>query len=326
MISCTEYIPLYSEFFKFLEKHGGHKAVEDYWQYCSDTGTGDKTNPNSLAARCESFGGYEGAVSYWGHSLTEEACDYIEIQDAKNKFFIGHMRHCPSRGKLNDLEHIEPYYDYCGHCKWLYSRVLKNYDTVYEMDHTEIDNAACRWILYENGHCPDIDWKNITDDEMREYGKKEGIKLIDLSREGAKYLHRDFHVSCDRALKYCGDNFGYDALVAFLTGYVKLYYAPKIEKIRKEGLSGLKAWIESVYEKEEASDYIRAMISDDKLVVEIKKSPAIEHMHSLGKEPSKYYIEGTRTLYKTIADETGLTFEMPYYESDGATKLIFTVK
>ena len=27
MISCTEFIPLYSEFFKFLEKRGGHDAV-----------------------------------------------------------------------------------------------------------------------------------------------------------------------------------------------------------------------------------------------------------------------------------------------------------
>ena len=30
MISCTEFIPLYSEFFKYLDKDGGHDAVMEY--------------------------------------------------------------------------------------------------------------------------------------------------------------------------------------------------------------------------------------------------------------------------------------------------------
>ena len=51
MISCTEFIPLYSEFFKYLEAHGGENAVMDYWIHISDTSIGDKTNPNSLASK-----------------------------------------------------------------------------------------------------------------------------------------------------------------------------------------------------------------------------------------------------------------------------------
>ena len=31
MISCTEFIPLYSEFFKFLEKRGGYDEVLRYY-------------------------------------------------------------------------------------------------------------------------------------------------------------------------------------------------------------------------------------------------------------------------------------------------------
>ena len=31
MISCTEFIPLYSELFAFLERIGGYDAVLDYW-------------------------------------------------------------------------------------------------------------------------------------------------------------------------------------------------------------------------------------------------------------------------------------------------------
>ena len=36
MISCTEFIPAYSELFKYLEKVGGKDAVISFWEYLSD--------------------------------------------------------------------------------------------------------------------------------------------------------------------------------------------------------------------------------------------------------------------------------------------------
>ena len=36
MISCTEFIPAYSELFKFLHRLGGKEAVEDFWNDLSD--------------------------------------------------------------------------------------------------------------------------------------------------------------------------------------------------------------------------------------------------------------------------------------------------
>ena len=47
MISCTEFIPLYSELFKFLEKAGGYDAVMDYWYFICEKGIGNKNNKNS---------------------------------------------------------------------------------------------------------------------------------------------------------------------------------------------------------------------------------------------------------------------------------------
>jgi len=38
MISCTEFIPAYSELFKYLEKKGGKEAVEAYWRHISREG------------------------------------------------------------------------------------------------------------------------------------------------------------------------------------------------------------------------------------------------------------------------------------------------
>ena len=220
MISCTEFIPLYSEFFKYLEKNGGHDAVMEYWIHISDTVIGNKTNPNSLAYKCEQYGGFEGAIAYWGHTLTEEACDLFELEDMKNRVKYSHMRHCPSRGMLNDLSHVDPYYDYCSHCNVIYARVLEKYGVVYERDNSEIANAECRGCFYEMGNPPSFDFRTVTDAELSKKRGEEGINIIDMKREDNKYLHQDFHTSADNALKYCAEKYGKEALVAFLNDYV----------------------------------------------------------------------------------------------------------
>lgn len=326
MISCTEFIPLYSEFFKFLEKRGGHDAVMQYWIHVSDTKTGDKTNPNSLASKCELYGGFGGAKAYWGHTLTEEACDFIKVYDYDKNFIFCHMRHCPSRGMLNDFEHIEPYHNYCEHCNVIYSRVLEKYGIEYIRDHSKIENAECRSLLFEKGNKPDFDWKNITDDAVRNLANGDVVQVVDLKKEDNKYFHRDFHLSGDCALRYCGEKFGHEAVVEFLTQYVKNYYAPIIEDIKKNGLVKIKEWIEKLYETEEAPEVLHTELKDNALTVTIDKSPVIEYMYSLNQKPSKYYIEETRTLYSVVAKECGFDFELMYYKEDGATKFVFSNK
>ncbi len=323
MISCTEFIPLYSEFFKYLEKRGGHDAVEEYWVHISDTSIGDTTNPNSLAYKCEKLGGFEGAIAYWGHTFTEEACDIFEMEDMKNRVKYSHMRRCPSRGMLNELSHVEPYYDYCSHCNVLYARILERYGVIYERDNSQVDRAECRGCFYEKGNKPDFDFRTVTDDELREKNGEEGINIIDVKREDNKYLHRDFHLLGDVALKYCGDKYGEGEVVKFLTDFVKYFYAPVIEKVKAEGLPELKAFIEKTYEVEEASELLHTELSGDKLTVTIDKCPVIEYMHSLGKKPSEYYVEETRTVYGVIASLCGYRFEMKYYNEDGGTGFVF---
>ena len=324
MISCTEFIPLYSEFFGYLEEKGGHDEVLKYWYHISDTSIGDKTNPNSLAYKCEKLGGFEGARAYWGHTLTEEACDLIEYTDTKRRIHFSHMRHCPSRGMLNALEHIEPYYDYCSHCNVIYSRVLEKYDIEYKRDNSKIANAECCSTYYEKGTVPDFDFRTVTDEELKARANEEGIEIIDMKSEDNKYLHRDFHLLSDNAIKYCGDTYGRDEAIKFLTSYTTRYYAPIIEDAKKRGLTAVKEWIERVYETEEASELLKTELSDNTLTVTIEKSPVIEYAATLNQKLSEYYIEQTRTLYKAFADAAGLTFSLEYYNEDGGTKFVFT--
>lgn len=136
MISCTEFIPAYSEFFKYLEEKGGKQAVLDFWNYLSD---------NFLANLRElvSENGIKGCWLYWSQTLNEEAADFkMELDEEAGEFKIT-MYKCPSKGMLLELKHVEPYHNYCGHCDVLYRRVLEPMGYEYTYDMSGIDKACC---------------------------------------------------------------------------------------------------------------------------------------------------------------------------------------
>ena len=136
MISCTDFIPAYSELFKYLESKGGKKAVVDFWKYLSDNFLG---NLKSLVEK----NGIRGCWMYWSHTLNEEAADFtMELDEDKGEFAIT-MHHCPSKGRLIKESHIEPYHDYCEHCDILYRRVLEPLGYEYAIDLLECDRAKC---------------------------------------------------------------------------------------------------------------------------------------------------------------------------------------
>ncbi len=73
----------------------------------------------------------------------------MEIDDEAGVFSIDTLW-CPSKGMLNELTYMEPYHDYCGHCKILYSRQLKKYGIEQEkFDMSCISDAKCseRYVL-----------------------------------------------------------------------------------------------------------------------------------------------------------------------------------
>ncbi|MCM8789326.1 MAG: hypothetical protein NC907_06015 [Candidatus Omnitrophica bacterium] len=140
MISCTDFIPAYSEFFKFLEKKGGRLAVIKFWEYLSDRYLKD-------LKKLVSKHGIKGCWLYWSKTLNEEAADFKMELDEKNGIFRITIFHCPSKGRLLKLKHIEPYKDYCKHCDVLYRRVLEPYGYWYEIDLSNCEKARCRIIV-----------------------------------------------------------------------------------------------------------------------------------------------------------------------------------
>ena len=160
------------------------------------------------------------------------------------------------------------------------------------------------------------------DESIREIDDSKVV--MDMKAEDNKYLHRDFHLSGNNALRYCGEKFGDGEVIAFLTDFTKNYYAPVIERVKAEGLGALQSWLEHIYEVEEASDCLHTRLEGDTLTVTVSRSPAIAHMRALNQERSKYYIEQTRTVYATMARESGYDFSLAYYNKDGGTQFSFS--
>lgn len=140
MIPCTEFIPAYSELFKFLEDQGGREAVHDFWNHLSDTYLGN------LRVLVEQ-NGIRGCWLYWSQTLNEEAADFTMELDEEAGELRTIMYHCPSKGRLLEYKHIEPYYDYCKHCDVLYRRVLEPLGYEYIFDDSECDKAKCSIII-----------------------------------------------------------------------------------------------------------------------------------------------------------------------------------
>ena len=136
MIPCSDFIPAYSEMFKFLERRGGKPAVIDFWTYLSDNFLG---NLRDLVTEH----GLRGCWLYWSHTLNEEAADFTMELDEEEGFFRITMRHCPSKGRLLGFSHLTPYRDYCEHCDLLYRRVLEPFGFSYEPDFSAVDQARC---------------------------------------------------------------------------------------------------------------------------------------------------------------------------------------
>ncbi len=137
MISCTEFIPAYSELFKYLEQKQGKAAVVDFWNWLSDNFL---TNLREAVAE----NGIRCCWIYWSKTLNEEAADFtMELDEEAGEFSIT-MHHCPSKGRLLGYEHLQPYRDYCEHCDVLYRRVLQPLGFDYELDRSQTDQARCR--------------------------------------------------------------------------------------------------------------------------------------------------------------------------------------
>ena len=222
MISCTEFIPAYSELFTYLEEKNGRGEVDNFWAYLF------KPDGNGIPLiNFVQKEGIRGCFSYWSGSLNEEAADFTMYLNEKRGFYHNVMHHCPSKGRLLELKEeigIEPYHDYCLHCD-LYRLAAEKCGLRYIYNFNGTDKAACSMLIYD----PKVfDGRVIID---------EDTLVMDRKAADNEYFHRDFHSSMNMGVHYVGENYGMDAVREYLTKYTLNVYKPVLAAMKENGLA-----------------------------------------------------------------------------------------
>lgn len=135
MISCTEFIWVYSELFRFLEEEGGKEEVIAFWKGISAGFLGN------LRALVEAEG-FNGMHRYWKHTLGEEGGRYV--MTLYDDMFVIDMHECPSARLIFSEGRGTPYAGYCEHCRWLYPPLLAEYGFEASMDIIDCHKGRCR--------------------------------------------------------------------------------------------------------------------------------------------------------------------------------------
>lgn len=311
MISCTEFIPSYSELFAYLDENYGYEEVKNFWKYLFEPDGKGIPLINHVERE-----GIRGCFTYWSGSLNEEAADFTMYIDEKKGYFMMDMHHCPSKGRLLNLKDeigITPYPNYCLHCD-SYRAAIEKVGLKYIFNFAGVDHAACSLLIYD----PKVfDGRVIIDKDT---------EIMDRRAADNEYFHRDFHSSMNMGIHYLGEKFGIDGVKAYLTRYTSNVYKVTMQDMKERGLVALEDKILDTYKKEKSSDAVETKLSEDGrvLTVEIKYCPAIRHLKATGREISKWYRYTTEIVMQTLAETIDCEFFMDFYdEQTGAAAYCF---
>lgn len=310
MISCTEFIPAYSELFTYLEEKHGRAEVDSFWKYLF--------KPDGKGIPLINFiekEGIRGCFTYWSGTLTEEASDVTLYLNEKGGWFMCEMHKCPSKGrllKLKDEIGIVPYHDYCMHCD-SYRSAIEKIGLKYIYNFAGVDKAACSLFIYD----PNVfDGRIILD---------ENAETLEVKSSEREYFHPDFHSSMNMGIHYVGENYGLDAVKEYLTKYTLNVYNKDITAIKGKGLSVIADRIVDTYTKEKALDALEISSDENSINVNIKYCPAVKHLKATGRDVSPWYRYTTEVVMGVLAEKAGAAFEMVSYDEEtGAAKYKFS--
>lgn len=312
MISCTEFIPAYSELFSYLEEKNGRGEVDKFWAYLF--------KPDGKGIPLINFvkkEGIRGCFSYWSGTLNEEAADFTMYVNEKAGWFLLDMHNCPSKGRLLKLKEeigIEPYHHYCLHCD-CYRAAIEKVGLGYIYNFSGMDHASCSILIYD----PKVFKGQVIVDENTE--------IMDRRAADNEYFHPGFHSSMNKGIQYVGENYGLDSVREYLTRYTKNVYCKIIADMKVRGLFALEDLIRSTYEKEHAADVLTMNNDGNVLSVSVRECPGVKFLKGIHHEVSPWYRYTTEIVMDVLANEGNLNFVLDSYdETNGAAKYHFSVK
>ena len=333
MISCTEFIPAYSELFKFIDQKSGRQAVYDFWNWLFQP---EKSPLNDLLAEY----GMLGLWKNWYVVYTEEACDNTMIQNLREGWHASCMHSCPSKGRFAKLGYMEPFDEYCKHCE-CYDITFKKYGIQSVGDSRGEDRASCRGIKYDpkifkgdakamvesmyqcemNGGC-----KIGIDDTQCPLYRPDNM-VLRTTAEDYKYLHPGFHRSMALGASFVMKHYGMDGLKEYLTQFTRAFHVPLLKAIQEKGLSAIAEYMQWLYDIEEAPDALEVAQTEKDLLITIHYCPAVKFLKNEDFPLDESFACCTSMVYDALAEASGLGFEMIRYDHDtGAAQFRFFVK
>ncbi len=301
MISCTEFIPAYSELFTYLEDKYGREEVDAFWEYLFKPDGKGIPLINHIKKN-----GIRGCFTYWAESLNEEAADFTMYLNEKRGYFVIDMHTCPSKGrllKLKDEIGIVPYHDYCLHCD-SYRAAVEQVGLGYVYDFKGVDRASCSLLIYNPAV---FDGRVIVD---------EDTEIMDRKASDNEYFHKDFHSSMNMGIHYLGTKYGIDTVREYLTRYTTNVYKNLINDIKSRGLYAIEDKILDTYAKEKAQAAVKISRLDNGLKVEVEYCPAVKHLKATGRDVSVWYRYTTEFVMEELAKSADCEFSMLCYDED----------
>lgn len=305
MISCADFIPAYSELFCYLEENYGRDEIDRYWLKIFKPGGG---SPLINFVEKE---GIRGCFTYWSGTLNEEAADFSMYLNEKRGFYKLVMHHCPSKGRLIDLQKkigLAPFRDYCLHCD-SYRAACEKVGLCYIYDFQNTDKAGCSILIYD----PKVFDGRVIIDEDTEVMERRASDNV--------YFHPGFHSSLNRSLNYVGQTHGEDAVRGVMTRYVKNVIVPLMKEIN---LATIEKKILEDYKKEGCPENVKTEREENLLTVTVSECPAVKFLNENKLEIFPWLKYSTTVVMDELAKIAGCRFEMlSYDEKTGAAKYIF---
>ena len=300
MISCTEFIPAYSQMFIYLEEKYGKEEVHKFWANhfnpLSDRHPGNK-HPLLVATEKE---GIRGCYTYWSKSLSEEASDFTLYLNENRGYYMMEMHHCPSKGRLLEYQEktgLVPYPDYCLHCDY-YRLSLDKTGLQYTINFAHENKAACQIIVTD----PKVfDGRVIVDGDT---------VIMDRRASQNEYFHQSFHCSTNSCINFLGCKGGEEDVRSFLAQYTRNVHKKLIEDIHKNGLNALADRWKEIYQKEKCPEALKTTLDDKGLTIEVNYCPGVHYLTSSGVVVSPWYRYTKDVVLETIAQECGLNFKI----------------
>ena len=306
MISCTDFIPVYSELFSWMEDRDGRAAIDRYWKAVFKPGSG------SPLIRFVTAEGIRGCFTYWSGTLNEEAADFSMYLNEKRGFFKLVMHHCPSKGRLLELQEqigMTPYRDYCLHCD-CYRAACEEVGLRYIYDFQNMDRAGCSILIYD----PKVfDGRVIMD---------EDTLVMERNASDNVYFHPSFHASLNRSLHYVGSHYGAEGVRGVLDRYAENVILPLMGEATLESIEK-KFWED--FRREQALELLTRERTKNVLTITVARCPGVSYLREKEIEVSPWFRCSTDYLMENLAARAGCRFEvLSYDEATGAATYCFT--